>query len=69
VFGKGSLHNVITDATSQRIPELVCTNAGAIAGISIAALTAVVEAQELDLGTYLQRINEGLTQLEKGLAP
>ena len=63
---------LIADALAERTGHpkddlAVRTTAGAILGVSIAALAAVVEAQELDLDAYLQRIDEGLAQLEKGL--
>jgi len=66
-------HKLITEALAERTGRpkddlAVRTTAGAILGVSIAALAAVVEAQELDLDTYLRRIDEGLAQLEKGLA-
>lgn len=58
----------LAERTGRSIYDLaVRTTAGAIVGISIEALTTIVEEQELDLGFYLQRIDEGLAQLEKGL--
>jgi AcrR family transcriptional regulator len=63
-----SIADALAKRTGSPMDDLaVRTTSGAIIGVSIAALATVVEAQELDLDTYLQRIDEGLAQLEKGL--
>jgi AcrR family transcriptional regulator len=59
---------VIADRMSLPSDHLaVRTTAGAIFGVSISALTSVIETQEWSLDVYLQRIVDGLTQLEDGL--